>query len=205
MFAQERFRSYEQGNFVAYNLALNTKSTCLRADGCGCKRTDPFAQGQTGSEFTPTVPRNYYKYNTNGDLLYTWPIWAIAVAVLTCVGLLVTIIIFLYLLFFYPVKGGTSILGYLTIVGIMGIYAINFAFFQHASAATCGARRFMMGVVYIIVFAALLVKAVDNWRFADMEYSNHQYRCVLGTVVQPSVQVCVGGRRRGGCNHQYRC
>ena len=45
-----------------------------------------------------------------------------------------------------------------------------------------------MGVVYIIVFAALLVKAVDNWRFADMEYSNHQYRCVLG-----------------GSNHQYWC
>ena len=74
-----------------------------------------------------------------------------------------------------------------------------------------------MGVVYIIVFAALLVKAVDNWRFADMEYSNHQYRCVLGGGNhqyrcvgggggEPSVQVCVGREEWGrGCNHQYRC
>jgi hypothetical protein len=61
------------------------------------------------------------------------------------------------------------------IVGILGIYGINFAFFLPASEATCGIRRFLMGVVYAIVFAALLVKAVDNWRFSDVEYSVRKY------------------------------
>ena len=78
--------------------------------------------------------------------------------------------------FLFEFQGGTSVLGYLTMIGIMGIYAINFAFFVHASTASCGARRFLMGVVYMVVFASLLVKSVDNWRFASDYYGNHQYR-----------------------------
>ena len=60
----------------------------------------------------------------------------------------------------------------------MGVYGCNFAWFVHASDAACGARRLVMGVVYAIVFASLLVKSVDNWRFKHMEYSNMQYRWV---------------------------
>jgi G protein-coupled receptor family C group 5 protein B len=63
----------------------------------------------------------------------------------------------------------------MTMLGILGIYAINFAFFLPAAADTCGARQFCLGVVYAIVFAALLVKAIDNWRFGEnVEYFNQQ-------------------------------
>ncbi|OWF48090.1 uncharacterized protein LOC110453540 [Mizuhopecten yessoensis] len=137
---------------------------------------------ETDTRFTE--PRNYFFYNerTNDfgqtvfDQVYTWPIWAIAVGVLTSAGLLVAVLLFLYFLVAYPVRGGTTILGFMVLLGVIGIYAINFAFFLPASDATCGARRFMMGVVYTIVFAALLVKALDNWRYSDMEYSVRKYK-----------------------------
>ena len=121
-------------------------------------------------------PRNYFTYDPQtGEQVYEWPIWAIAVAVLTCIGLLVGLLLFFYFLVFYPVKGGTTVLGFLMMLGIFGIYAINFAFFLPASAATCGAREFVMGVVYVVAMAPLFVKAVDNWRFKDTEYSPDRY------------------------------
>lgn len=121
-------------------------------------------------------PRNYFMYDEQtGEQVYTWPTWAIAVAVLTCLGLLVALTLFCYFLVFYPVKGGTTVLGFLMMLGVFGIYAINFAFFLPASAATCGARQFVMGVVYAIAIAPLFVKAVDNWRFKDTEYSPERY------------------------------
>ncbi|KAK7481552.1 hypothetical protein BaRGS_00027201, partial [Batillaria attramentaria] len=177
--------SWQDGTFSALPLSgvsVTTTSECTRADGCGCKSDTAFADAQTGDSFNPEAPRNYYKYDSRGNQVYKWPIWAIVVAVLTGVGLLITVAVFLYLLIFYPVKGGTSVLGYMVMIGIIGVYAINFAFFLHASDATCGARRFVMGVVYAIVFAALLVKAVDNWRFAESEYGNHQYRGLTSSV-----------------------
>ena len=107
---------------------------------------------------------------------YEWPIWAIAVAVVTCIGLLCCLLLFFYFLIAYPVRGGTTVLGFLMMIGVLGIYAINFAFFLPASKATCGAREFVMGVVYAIAIAPLLVKAVDNWRFKDAEYTTKQYK-----------------------------
>ena len=122
-------------------------------------------------------PRNYYVYdNETGEQVYFWPVWAIAVAVCTCVGLAIAILLFLYFLIFYPVRGGTTVLGFIMMIGLFGIYAINFAFFLPASAATCGVREFFMGVIYSIVFAALFVKSVDNWRFKHREYSVKSYR-----------------------------
>ncbi|KAK7087415.1 uncharacterized protein [Littorina saxatilis] len=177
----EKYKTYSRGSFTPYTRLLQKESVCQNTDGCGCNNINPFAQPQTGDQFKPTSPRNYYKYNSKLEQVYEWPVWAIVMGVLTCLGLLVTIIAFIYLIIAYPIKGGTSVLGYLTMIGIMGIYAINFAFFLHASDATCGARRFVMGVVYTIVFASLLVKAVDNWRFANMEYSNNQYRGITNS------------------------
>lgn len=179
---QTRWWTWQDSEYKAYPLSgegtstATFTSTCIRSDGCGCQRQSPSSAAVTGSKFLTNSLRNYYKYDSNGNLVYTWPVWAIVIAILTGVGLLLTLIVFIYLLIFYPVRGGTTILGYMVIIGILGIYTISFAFFVHAGEGTCGARRFCMGVVYSIVFAALLVKAVDNWRFAASEYGNHQYR-----------------------------
>jgi len=121
-------------------------------------------------------PRNYFLYDRDtGKQVLDWPIWAVAVAVLTCIGLLIGIILFVVFLIFYPIRGGTTVLGFLGMLGIFGIYAINFAFFLPASMSTCGAREFLMGVLYAVAIAPLLVKSIDNWRFKDTEYSPDRY------------------------------
>lgn len=159
---------------------VNISSVCTEdaADGgCSCTYEDTGTPTPLISpRFIPSEPRNYYAYHSNGSQQYDWPIWAITVAVLTSAGLILAVILFLILIFAYPVRGGTSALGYMVIVGIIGIYAINFAFFVHATNATCGARRFLMGVVYMIAFGPLLIKAVDNWRYSHYNEEKQRYR-----------------------------
>ncbi|XP_033749036.1 uncharacterized protein LOC117333723 [Pecten maximus] len=172
------FDNYDHGRGAGFT------SKCPAGTVCDCDviTNTPLISNQTDDRFTE--PRNFFFYNerindfgqTVYDQVYTWPIWAIAVGVLTSAGLLVAVLLFLYFLVAYPVRGGTTILGFMVLLGVIGIYVINFAFFLPASDATCGARRFMMGVVYAIVFAALLVKALDNWRYSDMEYSRRKYK-----------------------------
>lgn len=172
----ESYQSYKQGDW----LSECTGSRC-KCDGF-TPVTEALVQNYTKVK-TPEA-RNFYYYiqsrnafnNQVYDLVYTWPIWAIAVCVCTCAGLLLAILLFIYLIVKYPVRGGTTILGFLTLVGIIGIYCINFAFFLPASAATCGARRLLLGLFYTIVFSSLFVKAVDNWRFSDFEYTVHKYK-----------------------------
>ncbi|XP_012940321.1 uncharacterized protein LOC101850490 [Aplysia californica] len=150
---------------------------------CGCT-FDVYtpAQQVTDPRMTSYV-RNYYYYINDGSARYYWPKWAIAVSVATGVGFIVTVALFLALLCAYPMRGGTTVLGYMAIVGILAIYAINFAFFVHASEATCGTRRFLMGVVYMIAFAPLLIKAIDNWRFGHMDYAAQRYSGISSALV----------------------
>ncbi len=111
-----------------------------------------------------------------GEEKWAWPVWAIVVCSLTVFGLLVCLILFLVLCFAYPSQGGTTVLGYMAVLGILCIYAVNFAFFFPASEVTCGIRRFMMGVVYMVTFAPLLLKAIDNWRLKHVDYDTERYR-----------------------------
>jgi hypothetical protein len=105
---QQPFQTYREANLqdVPNRQPISRVSVCQRSDGCGCGQTTPSAQAQTAKNFPPNGgPRNFFKYSSNGDLIYVWPVWTIPVCLLTCIGLLITILIFLYLLFAYPVKG----------------------------------------------------------------------------------------------------
>lgn len=168
-------------------------SQCPVGGFCNCDPTvfhfQP-PQRQTSNEtLQEKMPRNYLYYDKislpGGQMEYkkhyNWPVWAIATAVPTCVGLLLGIFVFVYFLVAYPIRGGTTVLGFMMIIGILGIYGVNFAFFVPASEATCGARRFMMGVVYAIVFAAMLVKTIDNWRFIGSDFDVRKYSGVTST------------------------
>ncbi|GFS13478.1 metabotropic glutamate receptor 3, partial [Elysia marginata] len=90
--------------------------------------------------------------------------WAIIVTVLACIGAVVSFALFLYLLVMYPVRGGTSILGFMLTFGIVMLYLMVLAFVAHANRNICGIRRFGLGFVYSFVYASLLVKLVDCWR-----------------------------------------
>ena len=90
--------------------------------------------------------------------------WAIIVTVLACIGAVVSFGLFIYLLVMYPVRGGTSILGFMLSFGIVMLYLTVLAFVAHADRQICGLRRFALGFVYSFVYASLLVKLVDCWR-----------------------------------------
>ncbi|XP_055861139.1 uncharacterized protein LOC106076542 [Biomphalaria glabrata] len=162
--------SFSDSQIKDIQSAFNVSSICTDSSGCSCSSdsTSGKSGAQTGG-FSASDHRNYYLYNDQDVLLYDWPVWAIVVAILTSLGLLITVILFLILVIAYPVRKGTTVLGYMVIVGILGIYVINFAFFVNANEATCGSRRFLMGVVYMIAFAPLLIKALDNWRFSQVD------------------------------------
>ncbi len=95
---------------------------------------------------------------------YFYDTWGIIVAALTAVGLICTICSFVYLLIFYPIRGGTTILGYLLLFGVLLMYSLVFAFILHADVNVCGIRRFGIGFVYAVCFSAMIIKVLNNWR-----------------------------------------
>ena len=102
----------------------------------------------------------------------------IVVAVLAGIGIFVTILMGIYLIIFYPVKGGTSAVGYLLLFTVLLIYALTFAFIIYPSLEDCAIRRFCLGVVFALAFACMLVKVLNTWRIGDTfdEYDLPQYK-----------------------------
>ena len=85
-------------------------------------------------------------------------VWGVVVIAVTSVGILASVFLLIYLLLFYPVKGGTTVLGYLLLVGVLLLFTLNFAFVLRADETICEIRRFCLGLVYAVCFSALLVK-----------------------------------------------
>lgn len=109
--------------------------------------------------------------------------WAIILSILACLGGVVSLAIFVYLLIMYPVRGGTTILGFILSFGIVLLYMMAFPFIAHADVRMCGLRRFGLGFVYSIVYSALMVKLIDCWRVrAKNDPYNIKYS-KLGTPV----------------------
>ncbi|CAG5123320.1 unnamed protein product, partial [Candidula unifasciata] len=97
--------------------------------------------------------------------------WAIVLSVLACLGGVISLGIFVYLLIMYPVRGGTTILGFILSFGIILLYLMAFPFIAHADVRMCGLRRFGLGFL------------IDCWRVrAKNDPYNIKYS-KLGTPV----------------------
>ena len=113
-------------------------------------------------------------------------IWALIVATLAGIGVFVSVCMFIYLLVVYPVRGGTTILGFILAFGIILMYALVFAFIAHADEQICALRRFCLGLVYAICYSALFVKLIDCWRGRskdEVKYSKLGRPCGLLMIV----------------------
>ena len=182
--AQENWYGYDSNGDL---LDAIPASKCPADRECDCKTRD---------DSEPLKPRTGQlkipQKNENFTIAY-----GIIVAALTALGILVTIFLFIYLLIFYPVRGGTTILGYLLIVGILLIYVLNFAFLYLPDPTICGARRFGQGFVYAICFSAMMLKVMNTWRVGAMpEYNvtyerlSHPCSLFLIALAMVGVQVC---------------
>lgn len=94
-------------------------------------------------------------------------IWGIIITVLTGLGVGISIMLFFYLLCAYPVRGGTSILGYYLLFGIIGVYLHNIVFIFYPNEVICTLRRLFLGLSYAVCFSALLLKMLNTWRLGE--------------------------------------
>ena len=86
--------------------------------------------------------------------------WGAVIIAISSLGILISFVLIVILLFIYPVKGGTSILGYMLLFGVMTMYLLNFAFVRMPDEHICGIRRFCLGFVHAWCFACLLIKTL---------------------------------------------
>ena len=143
------YKSYGKNGDVAVTHQL---SQCPLGQPCSCSDNTGF----NGSTRAPTPRTSEVKLADLNDNF--GQLWGIILTVLTVIGILVTLFMFIYLLIFYPVKGGTSILGFLLLFGVLLIYVDNFAFLIRPNDDVCAVRRFSLGFVYALCFACMLIK-----------------------------------------------
>ncbi|CAL1533763.1 unnamed protein product [Lymnaea stagnalis] len=169
---------YSRGNVPASKCAPGTQCTCELSDYSTWKYvpvalSDPASVRINGTYIDPATGQQV-RVSAIPSIGDRFPqAWAVILSVLAGVGAAVSLAIFLYLLIMYPVRGGTSILGYILSFGIIFLYLMVFPFIAHADERMCGLRRFALGLVYAIVYSALMVKLVDCWRVhrKDESYS----------------------------------
>ena len=97
-------------------------------------------------------------------------VYGIVTSSLSLLGILIILITMVYFMMSFPTAAGTSVLGYMILIGCLMLYAANFAFIFQPTVGTCAVRRFLMGVAYAIVFSAMLVKVIHTWRI--ITYTN---------------------------------
>ncbi|KAH3888879.1 hypothetical protein DPMN_012922 [Dreissena polymorpha] len=171
-------RDYKSYSFTDQSLPV---SRCQVGTTCTCEGTNnekfSFSREESG-EYVVSKEGQYADPNTGRLVtIVDTPqsadrfknIWGVIVATLAAIGAFATLCMFIYLLVVYPVRGGTTILGYMLCFGIILMYILVFAFIVHASEKICGLRRFSLGFVYSIAYSALFVKLIDCWRTKDKE------------------------------------
>lgn len=170
-------RLYEGHSFTDRSLPL---SRCPIGSTCRCidNTPTPFSYSRQDSGYVITDEGQYVD-PTTGQLVTIEDapksndrfrdIWGLIVATLAGLGAFSSFCMFIYLLVVYPVRGGTTILGYMLSFGIILMYVLVFAFIIHASEEVCAIRRFCLGFLYSICYSALFVKLVDCWRTKDKE------------------------------------
>jgi len=106
----------------------------------------------------------YFSRNHHSILYQTvqYP-WASALGGLSLFGAFLTILTALYFLAAAALPnrnmcGGTSVLGYLILLGLLLLFTSNLSFVLMPTEATCGARRFLPGLAYSAIFAGMLLK-----------------------------------------------
>lgn len=175
-------------------------TTLFSGDVCTCVSQTGINGTSTGGYLPGNQPTSPSAQRVSTQEFFESPLGIILI-VLTSVGILVTILLFVYLLVAYPVKGGTSILGYLLLFAVLLLYVLNFAFIVYPNYEVCAVRRFCLGVVYALIFSCMLVKVLNTWRIGDAwdefnppTYERLSHPCSLLAIVigLTLVQVIIG-------------
>lgn len=88
------------------------------------------------------------------------------------IGVICVMLCGLYFLMVFPVRIGTTILGYMILFGLLIVYSVNFLFVLPPTVSICWLRRIGMSLGYCTMLAGMLVKAMNTWR--RMSYKSKQ-------------------------------
>ena len=111
---------------------------------------------------------DYLRPNATGNGCVEIPIrhlpssWVVVVAVLSAVGILITVAIIL--IFYYHketevVRMSAPELSFPLLIGVILLYSLVFMIIADQTPILCGARRFGVGFVFCVCFSAILTKA----------------------------------------------
>lgn len=112
--------------------------------------------------------------------------WQIVAAVLSSTGIVSILVCALYFLMVFPVRVGTTLMGYLILAGLASLYSINFAFLFPASLWICWLRRFGIGLCYTIIFSGFFVKVLTTWKLMKQPLKGSCQPHDLHKYTQPS-------------------
>ncbi|XP_075542696.1 uncharacterized protein LOC142576440 isoform X2 [Dermacentor variabilis] len=158
-------------------------STCVRDCDERCPASSAAgAAGAAGNE--------YLRQHRESLAANFRTVWGIVVTALSLLGMVLVIICALYFLMAFPVTVGTTVLGYMILVGLLALYAVNFAFVVGATEASCGVRRFLMGLAYSIIFSGMLVKVLNTWRLMGYHQRMHHDTTQLSSPAGLLVIAC---------------
>uniref|UniRef100_T1KU30 G-protein coupled receptors family 3 profile domain-containing protein n=1 Tax=Tetranychus urticae TaxID=32264 RepID=T1KU30_TETUR len=94
--------------------------------------------------------------------------WYLTLAVISALGVIIIIMGALYFRLLFPATSGTTMLGYLTLVGVIMLFCVNFAYLIPSSFTVCVLRRLGMPFGYSIILASLLVKVLNIRRYSTL-------------------------------------
>ena len=186
---QLRITAIDVGAYDSDGEPRTVVSRCPTGTTCTCVNPDGSAGGNgiNGGGGNPAAVRGSVATVEMEDRIKE--IWGIIIVALTAVGILVTICSLVYLVIFYPNRSGTTVLGYVLLVGVLCMYTLVFAFILYPDDIVCSIRKFCLAFVYAICFSSMLVKVLNTWRVGAYmeEYPPPSYK----RITHPCSLFCI--------------
>jgi len=143
---------------------------------CSTSRSTPYHSSLTRSNLINSASlKNSRLNNWSQSLWRYWYSIATLTSILSAIGALVSVICAIYFLFSFDYKIGSTILGYMILLGIFLLYVVNFFFLYPYSFMMCWAREYLMSISYTIILSSMLVKVMNHWRLNTYHNYNNLY------------------------------
>lgn len=172
----QAYRFDRIANYLNSGLIKDLKSTSVNSLAVNhqlliCNLNSPYSSSLTRSSSF----NNSSRVNNTWSPQYWWRCWYSIATITSLIGALISIVCTIYFLFTFDYKVGSTILGYMILLGIFLLYIVNFLFLFPYSFVICWARNYLMSISYTIILSSMLVKVMNSWRLHTYHNYNNLY------------------------------